>query len=104
MEPCLQREIFQNVLDALNEGPLSSKEEQLLKSIRDNVIPLRRSWSVWGTIVAVAAVLLLFVQPVLNNPTMMTSYQEAERVGIKRVHRQEYIRLPNKKKKMKTTS
>ena len=67
-----------DVLDALNEGPLATKQGATEVKL-DNVIPLQRSWSVWGTVVAVAAVLLLLVQPVLNNPTMMTSYQEADR-------------------------
>ena len=72
-----------DVLDALNEGPLATKKGAAeVKS--DNVIPLKRSWSVWGTVVAVAAVLLLLVQPVLNNPTMMTSYQEADRAEASR--------------------
>ena len=84
-----------NVLDALQEGPLSKEGEESTVDERteeeDNIIPLRRSWSVWGTVVAVAAVLLLLVQPALQNPVMMTSYQEPQiSMDTKSVQNQTY--------------
>ena len=82
-----------SVLHELKEGPLSIPRE--FPKENSNVIPLRRRWSVWGTVIAAAAVLLLLVQPVLQNPMMMTSYQESDRsADSKSVLLQEYISEP----------
>ncbi|MAA80486.1 MAG: hypothetical protein CL916_14615, partial [Deltaproteobacteria bacterium] len=82
-----------SVLNGLKEGPLSVDKEQ--NHVREDskesadVIPFRKSWSVWGTVFAAAAVLLLLVQPVVHNPMMMFS-QEQNKTESKPMVSKEY--------------
>ena len=64
------------IFDGLQEGPLATKSEQKSPREESNITTLHLSWSVWGTVVAAAAVLLLLIQPLLHSPSMVTSFQE----------------------------